>query len=44
MIKETDLIYEGIATVTVKPRLYKRFRKETDLIYEGIATLLVLSV
>jgi len=38
-LKETDLIYEGIATF---PRInrfpFARLEKETDLIYEGIAT------
>jgi len=35
--KETDLIYEGIATL-VDIRLPASVIKETDLIYEGIAT------
>ena len=36
--KETDLIYEGIATFCALP-VYFIIPKETDLIYEGIATL-----
>ncbi len=37
-LKETDLIYEGIATLQFIFSLLSRFCKETDLIYEGIAT------
>jgi len=36
--KETDLIYEGIATIHQLPVRPKYPLKETDLIYEGIAT------
>jgi len=36
--KETDLIYEGIATARVPSHPRSFARKETDLIYEGIAT------
>jgi len=36
--KETDLIYEGIATAMKARRENPYTRKETDLIYEGIAT------
>jgi len=40
-VKETDLIYEGIATLIPSHMisLYE-MEKETDLIYEGIATIL----
>ena len=39
--KETDLIYEGIATLIPPAPVAKSGReKETDLIYEGIATKL----
>ena len=38
-MKETDLIYEGIATVCGFVDVTTAvFEKETDLIYEGIAT------
>ena len=37
--KETDLIYEGIATTEMGHFIVPiNFPKETDLIYEGIAT------
>ena len=38
-LKETDLIYEGIATLP-KALSVSVSGKETDLIYEGIATYL----
>ena len=41
IIKETDLIYEGIATFSGLGDLTKDLLKETDLIYEGIATFFV---
>jgi len=37
-LKETDLIYEGIATLARPVDHNTVFSKETDLIYEGIAT------
>ena len=37
--KETDLIYEGIATSSRSVDLISLSLKETDLIYEGIATI-----
>jgi len=38
--KETDLIYEGIATASGRIWICcSGMPKETDLIYEGIATL-----
>ena len=37
-LKETDLIYEGIATISLVLDPTLLFLKETDLIYEGIAT------
>ncbi len=37
--KETDLIYEGIATKEKTDLTKEIALKETDLIYEGIATL-----
>jgi len=37
-MKETDLIYEGIATESVIVDIEMVEEKETDLIYEGIAT------
>jgi len=38
-VKETDLIYEGIATrFDFLPFTNVVITKETDLIYEGIAT------
>ena len=40
-MKETDLIYEGIATHAVcLPLRLPQLPKETDLIYEGIATVI----
>ena len=43
--KETDLIYEGIATLNpIQPNYQTRYNKETDLIYEGIATEVVVSI
>ena len=40
-LKETDLIYEGIASADTAVRLHLLDAlKETDLIYEGIATWL----
>jgi len=40
--KETDLIYEGIATCSCVLPIFQRIcHKETDLIYEGIATHLL---
>ena len=42
--KETDLIYEGIATLLPIPIKLRLFLKETDLIYEGIATLHTKSI
>jgi len=42
--KETDLIYEGIATYLALRAIVRLINlKETDLIYEGIATFLSLS-
>ena len=38
LMKETDLIYEGIATESVIVDIEMVEEKETDLIYEGIAT------
>jgi len=39
MTEPTDLIYEGIATIFLKPVVFLRESFEpTDLIYEGIAT------
>jgi len=43
-MKETDLIYEGIATESVIVDIEMVEEKETDLIYEGIATLLCLAI
>ena len=40
MPKETDLIYEGIATLRPMA-MASGVLKETDLIYEGIATFFV---
>jgi len=40
VFKETDLIYEGIATIRVSAFISVTSLKETDLIYEGIATTL----
>ena len=37
-VKETDLIYEGIATLIFLCDTGEWKTKETDLIYEGIAT------
>ena len=37
-LKETDLIYEGIATGQALSVFSFQIQKETDLIYEGIAT------
>ena len=42
--KETDLIYEGIATHHHTAPLWAASWKETDLIYEGIATFMKLLV
>ena len=44
LMKETDLIYEGIATESVIVDIEMVEEKETDLIYEGIATLLCLAI
>ncbi len=39
--EETDLIYEGIATINLRSMMRcKITREETDLIYEGIATIM----
>jgi len=38
LYKETDLIYEGIATEALDRYDKAPVAKETDLIYEGIAT------
>ncbi len=43
MTKETDLIYEGIATAPGAPSNTGLRLKETDLIYEGIATFMSMS-
>ena len=44
-VKETDLIYEGIATYRYPHRINVTiWTKETDLIYEGIATDFLLTI
>ena len=43
-IKETDLIYEGIATNPPTTIWSDIITKETDLIYEGIATSLYILI
>jgi len=43
ILKETDLIYEGIATMLIFSGIsIDVSNKETDLIYEGIATWEIL--